>query len=224
MHRYSQIKDVMKNKRTYYQLILDRSGSMSSCTDETISGVNRQIFRIKELAARFPDQELFTSLTIFNEEVIPVWTRIRPEELHEIGPADYRPDGWTALLDAIGSTLKDLKSAIGQEVSRDEASVVVVIVTDGHENASREYTHARVASMIRELELSGKWTFSYMGATLDAVEIAVSLNIKKSNAMHFDTRESETMFCKLDNSVSSYLSAKNRGKVSQEFLDDEEAV
>jgi len=83
----------MKNKRTYYQLILDKSGSMSSCIEQTISGINQQILRIRELAARFSDQELYTSLTIFNKNVTPVWTRIRPEELHEIGFADYSPGG-----------------------------------------------------------------------------------------------------------------------------------
>ncbi len=212
----------MKNKRTYYQLILDKSGSMSSCIEQTINGVNQQILRIRELAARYPEQELYTSLTIFNENVIPVWTRIRPEKLHEIGFADYKPDGFTALLDAVGSTLKDLKSTIGCEVERDEASVVVVIVTDGYENASRDHTHDQVASMIRELELSGRWTFSYLGATIDAVEIAVSLNIKRSNAMHFETNESGVMFSKLSDSVYNYMDSKNLGKISQDFLKEED--
>lgn len=54
----------MKNKRTYYQLIIDRSGSMTSCIEETVNGVNDQITRIRELGARFPDQDLITSMNL----------------------------------------------------------------------------------------------------------------------------------------------------------------
>lgn len=66
----------MKNKRTYYQLILDRSGSMSSCIEQTVSGVNSQIRRIKELAERFPEQEIATSLCLFNHKVSQVRDRV----------------------------------------------------------------------------------------------------------------------------------------------------
>ena len=161
----------MKNKRTYYHLILDRSGSMSSCIEQTINGVNQQILRIRELAARFPEQELFASLTLFNHQITPAWLRKRPEDLKEIGFSDYRPDGWTALLDAVGVTLNELQDTIGQEVERDEATVVVVIITDGYENSSKRFTHSQVSSLIRELEITGRWTFSYLGATFDAVDI-----------------------------------------------------
>jgi len=111
----------MKNKRTYYQLILDRSGSMASCIEQTVAGVNGQIRRIRELAARFPDQELYTSLTLFNTEVSKPFARIRPEELRDLSFMDCHPDGWTALLDAIGFSLRDLVDTIGEEVKRDES-------------------------------------------------------------------------------------------------------
>ena len=98
---------------------------------------------------------------------------------------DYRPDGTTALLDAIGATINDLQRSRGQELEADEASVVVVIITDGYENSSKDYNHGQIASLIyKDLRQTGKWTFSYLGATLDAVEIAAKLNIKRINAMH----------------------------------------
>ena len=160
LHRNQLKYDAMKNKRTYYQLILDRSGSMSVCIEETVSGVNSQIKRIRELASRFPEQDLITSMSLFNHQLTPVWDRIRPADLREITFSDYRPDGNTALLDAIGKTIRHLQKTIGGEVARDEASVIVVIFTDGYENASSEFSHSQVASLIRELELTDKWSFS----------------------------------------------------------------
>lgn len=152
----------MKNKKTYYQLILDRSGSMSVCIEETVNGVNSQIQRIRELSERFPEQELITSLCLFNHKLTPVWDRIRQADLREITFSEYRPDGNTALLDAIGKSIRHLQKTIGEEVSHDEASVVVVIFTDGYENASQEFSHNQIASLIRELELTDKWSFSYI--------------------------------------------------------------
>lgn len=210
----------MENKKTYYQLLLDRSGSMSSCIEQTVDGVNQQILRIKEIAARFPEQELCTSLTLFNHKISPSWDRINPEKLRELTFADYAPGGRTALFDAIGMTINHLQQSIGEEIEMNEASVVVVIVTDGYENASTDFSHKQVASLIQELEETGKWTFSYIGATLDAVEIAQNLNIRKSNAIMFDTLQSGKMFNRINNSLNSYLTNKNYGKIKNDFLED----
>jgi hypothetical protein len=81
----------MKNKKTYYQLILDRSGSMSSCIEETVSGVNSQISNIRELSEQFPEQELITSFNLFNHNLTPVWDRSRASEIKEIKYSDFKP-------------------------------------------------------------------------------------------------------------------------------------
>ncbi len=211
----------MKNKRTYYQLILDRSGSMSVCIEETVNGVNSQIRRIRELAARYPEQEIRTSMCLFNHLLTPVWDRVKPSDLRELAFSDYRPDGNTALLDAIGKTIRHLQKTIGEDVSRDEASVVVIIFTDGYENSSIKFTHPQVASLIRELELTSRWTFSYLGATLDAVDIAVSMNIKASNAVHFRVSDSHKMHSHVSRCFSSYLDDKQNGKILPDFLKEE---
>ncbi len=211
----------MKNKRTYYQLLLDRSGSMSSCIEQTVDGVNQQILRIKEIAGRFPEQELYTSLTLFNHKISPSWDRINPEKLRELTFSDYAPGGRTALFDAIGMTINHLQQSIGEEAEQDEASIVIVIVTDGYENASTDFSHKQVASMIHDLEETGKWTFSYIGATLDAVEIAQHLNIRKSNAIMFDTLQSGKMFNRINDSLTAYLTNKNFGNIKNDFIDDQ---
>lgn len=212
----------MKYTRTYYHLILDRSGSMTSCIEQTVDGVNQQIRRIKEVSERFPDQELITSLTLFNDRLTRAWSLVRPGNLREISFADYQPEGFTALLDAIGTTIADMHKSTGAEIEAGEASVVVVIITDGHENSSREFSHGQVASLIRELEMTGKWTFTYLGATLDAVEIATSLNIQRNNAMHFKPDDYTLVYNKLDKSLYSYLNEKETGKIKNDFLENED--
>jgi len=212
----------MKNKKTYYHLILDKSGSMSSCIEQTVKGVNSQIERIKELADRFPEQKLLTSFTLFNHLILPTWSMRRPEDVQPISFSDFRPEGSTALLDAIGITLQGLIKKVGREVECDEASVVVVIITDGYENASRSFTLPQVSSMIKELESTGRWTFSYLGATLDAVDIAVSLNIKESNAMSYSANASEQIYHKVNKSLDNYLFDKQAGVIKKTFLDDKD--
>lgn len=212
----------MNNKRTYYHLILDRSGSMTNCIEETVDGVNQQIKRIKEIADRFPEQELITSLTLFNHTISSPWIRMQPNSLRELNFTDYSPTGRTALFDAIGFVCQELQRTSGDEVENNEASVVVVIVTDGYENASETFSHGQIASLIAELEQTGKWTFSYIGSTLDAVEIAKGLNIKEKNAMRFSPAETSEIFKKVDDSFKTYFINKNWGKITGIFLDDGE--
>jgi hypothetical protein len=209
----------MKNTRTYYHLILDRSGSMSSCIEQTIEGVNHQIRRIREVAERFPGQELVTSLTIFNHNMTKVWNRLLPEQLRDLTFSDYMPSGTTALLDAVGSVITESQKVIGPELDTGEATAVVVIITDGYENSSKTWSLVQVSSLIRELEQKGKWTFSYLGATLDAVEIAVSLSIKKDNAMYFNISDTFSMYNRLNMSLENYVGKKHEGKNLDDFLD-----
>ena len=212
----------LTNKRTYYQLILDRSGSMTSCMEETVSGVNSQIRRIKELADRFPEQEIYASLCLFNHDVSQVRDRVSAALLDEISYTDYRPTGNTALYDAIGLTIRHLQQTIGLEVERNEASVVVVIFTDGHENASRQFSHRTISSLIRELELTDNWSFSYIGATIDAVDIAVHLNIRASNAAQYSVKNSVQEFNKVADRMAGYVFLKGEGITSKDFLKNDD--
>lgn len=210
------------NKRTYYQLILDRSGSMSSCIEQTVEGVNNQIHRIKEVAEKFPEQELFTSLTLFNHDVVQVWNRKTIEELKELSYSDYRPDGTTSLLDAIGFSIKSLQDSIGKEVAQNLASVVVVIITDGYENSSTTYQLNQINKIIDELEKTGKWTFSYIGTTIDTYEVASTLSIKRGNTMLYDLNETSSMYHKLSKNIMNYMKLKDSGIIESEFLANED--
>ena len=199
----------MKNAHTYYQLIIDKSGSMYGNLEETVEGVNQQVMRIKEIAGRYPRQKIYTSLAFFNQEFFPVWTILPAHQLHEISYADYRPAGTTALLDAIGHAISGMQAELGEAIEHEDATAVVVIFTDGYENASRHFTPGQISSLIIDLESTGKWTFSYIGSTLDAVEIATNLGIRRGNAMHFSVNDIRAMYGKLDDSLEQYIRTKS---------------
>lgn len=208
----------MKNKKTYYLLVLDRSGSMQDCMHETISGYNEQVQMIKELQDRYPEQEFHISVTTFNQYVEHPFVDCRGRELKELTTESYIPDGGTALLDAIGEGVINLKTRRGQEFNDDEATAVVVILTDGHENASKMFSLDTVRNMIRELEATNKWTFSFIGATRDALYVARTMNILAENAAYFDKRNVKQTLHNVADSMSDYAEKKSKGESLKEFL------
>ena len=225
-----------KNTKTYYSLILDKSGSMASVVKPTVEGFNEQVRMIKNLAKKYPDQKIRVSLTTFNHNIDEDLFIKKPSELKELqesphfltgsndaskqnGKIIYSPGGSTALYDAIGKTIKKLRKAIKDEIKNNKASAVVVILTDGHENSSGILTYEEFKKMIAKLEKSPNWTISYLGATPDAVDIARKMNIDERNAMYFDKQNMDDVFSEcLEPSMNDYMEEKERGRVTKKFL------
>jgi uncharacterized protein YegL len=197
---------------------------MNCVIEQTVAGVNHQIKRIKELAQKYPEQEFFTSLTLFNNNISQVCTRSLPEYLRDVTFSDYIPDGSTALLDAIGMTVSEIQKEVGPEIEQDEASVIVVIITDGFENASLHFTHSKISSCIQELEKTKRWTFCFIGANLNAHEAASKLNIKEKNTMHFNFSDYFLMFNRISDSITSYVGNKEAGDINRTFFEEEENI
>ncbi len=223
----------MKNKKTYYMLILDKSGSMMSVANKTVEGFNEQVQMIKDLEKKFPEQKIRVSLTTFNHNVSHDIFLKKPKKLPLLKAAlrvngrsdvqddnvvSYQPEGMTALYDAIGLSVKKLKKEIKKEIKKDKATAIVVILTDGHENSSRLYKYEKITYMIKKLEKTGNWTFSYLGATPDAVEIAGRLNINKHNAMALKKEDMAISFKILDKAFERRLMKKREGKKPEKFL------
>jgi hypothetical protein len=207
------------NTKTYYQLIIDKSGSMSSCVKETISGYNEQIQMIRDLQRLNPEQEILVSLTTFNHFVNHVSICNKPDEISLMSNENYDPNGSTALLDAIGESVMSLKSRANEEFNNDQASAVVVIITDGYENASRFFSLNNIRNLIRELEATGKWTFSFLGADMAALEQAKNLNIQTANAASYSKADSQRVFEKMAYDMDSYISEKKAGRIKKTFLE-----
>ncbi len=172
----------MKQRKTIYHLIVDKSGSMIDCIDSTINGFNEQVISIKQKQLKFEEEEITMGLTTFNHFEDHHYFQSNPSNLQSLNYTTYRPDGSTALLDAIGKSIYDIKTQFGHEIEENQASVVLIIITDGYENASRFYTYGDIQRMVKELEATEKWNFTFMGADLDAM--SVSQNMEMSLQMN----------------------------------------
>ena len=158
----------MKNKTTYYQFILDMSGSMSNVRNETIDSYNAHIEKIKSMQREFPDQLFLISLCLFNDGQKNVLVEMPVIEVKSITVEDYRPDNSTALLDSIGKCVTRIRREHHRKITKNEASVVTVIITDGEENSSRHFSYPDISRLIMELEETGKWSFTFLGADINA--------------------------------------------------------
>ena len=169
--------------KIYNLIILDESGSMSSIYNHALSGINETINGIRQSQEKYPEQEHFVSIVTFEgtrRDGIPVG------DVKDLTKKDYQPGGCTPLYDAMGKAISELD----RKVESGDA-VLVTIITDGMENSSREYSGRAVKDLVAMQRKKG-WTFAYIGANQDAVEVARDLNIQ--NAMNYDATP-EGMVC-----------------------------
>lgn len=170
-------------------VILDKSGSMECIRKAAVDGFNETLAGIKKAQERFVDtQEHYVSLLTFCDcEKRYVFDKVPVADARPLTMEDYQPCCCTPLYDAMGFTLTSMRNHVR---SLEDAVVVVTIITDGLENSSKEYTGLAVKRLVEELKGEG-WTFTYMGANQDAVEVAFSLSIR--NARNFDYSAQGTM-------------------------------
>ena len=210
----------MKNKKTIYHFVVDQSGSMSGSEGPTIEGFNSQLKTLQELKKESPDNEYIVSVTYFEDEVMDIVKFAPIEEIQLLSRENYRPGGMTALLDGIGKSIEAIRRKYDQEIREDLASVVIVILTDGGENASKFYTKNLVAETIKELDATGKWTFSFLGADLDAVSASDNLNIRRENIISFSKGNYDEVMLLMSSSIRNYENMKSAGNMKSDLFDD----
>jgi len=212
----------METKQQVHNLIiLDESGSMESIKSSIIQGFNEIVQTVKGIQKAYPEQEHFISFVTFNGIAIKVLHFNEPvENLQLIDENRYLPDASTPLFDAMGFSFAKLKQIV-EPLS--DYNVLVTVLTDGEENASKEYSGKAIKKMIDELKLK-RWTFTYIGAEHDVEKFAASISI--TNTMNFSKNDADMqqMFVKESHSRMSY-SEKIRMKrdTSANFYDDESA-
>ena len=175
---------------THIVCIIDRSGSMQPIAADAIGGYNSFLENQRKLPG-----EAVVTLVLFDHEYQRICSARPIAEAPRLSRENYVPRGTTALLDAIGRTIDDIRNtktsaaktrSNGRAHRSESAKVIVVILTDGMENASTDYSHEAVAAGIKEMRLELGWEFVYLGANQDAISVAGKMNIPAPNSASFD--------------------------------------
>jgi hypothetical protein len=167
-------------RRTLIAVLLDRSGSMETVKSDTEGGFNAFID-----TQRAEPGDARVTLAQFDTEYDVVYAN-RP--IGDVPRLELQPRGGTALYDALGRLITDVGADLAA-LPEDErpGTVIVVVLTDGHENSSREWTHGAVGAAIRRQESDYAWDFLFLGANMDAVQIGTALGVQAEKSMTWDT-------------------------------------
>ena len=182
----------MKAKLTEVVFIIDRSGSMSGLEEDTIGGFNSML---KEQQSVEGECKLTTVLFDNRYELLhdraDIWT-VKP-----LTSKEYYVRGNTALLDAVGKTISSIVNLQKSTSARFRAEkTIFIIITDGMENASREYSYSKVKTMIEHQKERYHWEFIFLAANIDAAEEASRIGIGRNRAQsyHNDTKGIKKMY------------------------------
>ena len=155
--------------------IMDRSGSMASMSDEAKSGFNS--FLKSQLEC---EGDARLSLTLFDHEYTPVIQSVPLDSVPELDDTNYEPRGTTALLDAVGRSIHDFNQGLKKNPKADASKrVIVVVLTDGLENASKDYDYKRVKDLIDQQKKQG-WEFLFLASDLESSEDAENFGFDDS--------------------------------------------
>lgn len=187
-------------KTTVVHLLIDQSGSMSGTRQSTVDGINEYINTLKEDGGKYK-----VSLSMFDSDMQnklrldKPWDNIYIDDVPELKLEDYNPNGGTPLQDAFCKTLKDMKD-------RKDEKYLFVVLTDGHENTSSEYTAEDMKNLKKKLEAKDNWTFVYLGANQDAFSTSAAYGFTTSNTSNFNSTAAGTgmAFVTLSAATRSY--------------------
>lgn len=209
----------MKNDLTELVFILDKSGSMSGLEQDTIGGFNSLIEKQKKEPG-----EAIVSTILFNDDITVIHDRVNINSISKITDKEYHVFGCTALLDAVGNTLTHIKNI---QNNLDEANkpskTLIIIITDGMENSSQEYSYSKVKGLIDELKEKNNYEFIFMGANIDSEEEASKLGIDKDKAVSYnnDSTGIEINYCALDNAIKGIRTGKRLPKEWRNSIDED---
>lgn len=206
------------SNRTLVGLVVDRSGSMAACRQEMQDGINSFLQKMKAAPGKVK-----ASLAQFDTEYELLYP---PTNIKDVPSYTLTPRGCTALLDAMGkfitSTGEDLAKM--PEAKRPD-KVLIVVVTDGYENSSTEWTEeGAVRKLVEQQQKVYNWEFVFLGANMDAVHEAGNFGIQRGSAMTYNTRNAGVVFDSLSSNAVAYASASPGTAYNWSDEDREKAV
>lgn len=172
----------MNNNLTEVVFILDRSGSMGGLESDTIGGFNSMLSKQKK-----EEGTAYLSTVLFDDVSDVIYDRVDIREAKPLTDKEYYVRGCTALLDAVGDAIKHIGNI--HKYAREEdrpAKTLFVITTDGMENASKRYSHDDIKKLINKQKEKYGWEFLFLGANIDAVEVAGSIGIAATHAVNYE--------------------------------------
>ena len=210
----------MKKNLTEIIFILDRSGSMQGLEKDTIGGFNSLIEKQKKI-----EGDALISTVLFANKSKVIHDRVDVKDVKPMTENNYITGGCTALLDAIGNAIHHI-SNIHKYARKEDVPehTLFVITTDGMENASRTYTYPKVKKLIENQKEKHGWEFMFLGANIDAVNVASYMGIDGSRAVNFncDSEGTELNYEVLNNAIGvlrkcSYVSADWKKRIDKDF-------
>lgn len=199
------LDDLLRGKlsaveHTEFLYIMDASGSMYNVTEDVIGGFNQFIH--EQQAQK--DKAYLTSV-VFNHEVKTLYDSKDIQMVTELDRTSYRANGSTALFDAIGQSVMNLENRVSTN------KVLVTIMTDGYENASKYFTRSKIKRIIEKKSSEG-WEFIFAGANIDVDKVGDDIGIKKSQRLKFtsDSKGTRKIYDTMSNITSNY---RRTGKV-----------
>ena len=195
----------MKESYTHIHVLLDRTGSMEAIRDDTIGGFNTFLKDQKAM----PGEATLSLIQFDSQNPYEVIHDFKPlKDVPELTRETFVPRAMTPLLDAIGRTINDVESRVK---ALGEHRVVVVIITDGQENASREFRKDQIEKMVREKQSSDKWQFAFLSADLASIGDAMSWGFRAQSTMAYDPNQAgvKNMYTAMSQSIASYRAGKD---------------
>ena len=199
---------------TLIAVIMDESGSMASCRDATIAGFNE--FVQAQQHATGAGEAYLTLVKFDAPQIKRVYENMHVREVAPLSHATYSPNGGTNLMDAIGQTLNSINNTLGSHKPEDRPGVLVVIITDGAENSSREFHGEQIKNMVKAAE-GADWTFTFLGANVDAFSMGSTFGMNASNSINYNTTSMGATMDVLSKTTVSLRSAKMKGVSTQEI-------
>lgn len=189
-----------KKNLTYVAIVLDESGSMLTVRDETIAAVNAFIESQKKV-----EGECKVTLQKFSSDVpFPVFVDADVKETPALTTETYNPHGWTALYDAIGSTIQGLGLRLACLPEEERPSQVIIVVqTDGDENNSKFYHLGKIKEMMEHQKAIYSWDFVFLGVGPDAFSTGGLLGFDANKTLSYDTKFMRQTLGAVSNYVSS---------------------
>ena len=187
------------NETTELVFILDRSGSMKGLENDTIGGYNATI----EKQQSEPGSARVTTV-LFNDHIDVCMSRVDVACVEPMTRRQYQPCGCTALLDAVGQTIRMINKQQKADLAGRPDHTIFVITTDGMENSSSTYTLEKVRKMIEKRKAKNGWEFMFLGANMDAIATAANMGISADRAATYvcDAKGTEVMYAAASRAVS----------------------